>query len=77
MDVKTREKKENNNAPGFFDYDNAWYVKRFEIPESDRGRRMREGRISVAVKLGTNPDGMKLYAKSENLTSAVTNVKML
>jgi hypothetical protein len=37
-------------------------------------RRMREGRISVAVKLGTNPDGMKVYAKSENLITAVANV---
>lgn len=33
-------KEENNNAMGFFDYDNAWYVKRFELPESDRGRRI-------------------------------------
>ena len=56
---------------------NAWYVKRFEIPESDRGRRMREGIISVSVKLGTDLIGMKLYAKAENLASAVTNVKML
>ena len=40
-------------------------------------RRMREGRISVAVKLGTVPDGMKLYAKSENLVSAVAGVKTL
>ncbi len=37
-------------------------------------RRMREGRISVAVKLGTNPIGMKVYAKSENLISAVATV---
>lgn len=33
-------KEDNNNALGFFDYDNAWYVKRFELPESDRGRRI-------------------------------------
>ena len=33
-------KEENNNALGFFDYDNAWYVKRFELPESDKGRRI-------------------------------------
>ncbi len=33
-------REENNNALGFFDYGNAWYVKRFELPESDRGRRI-------------------------------------
>ena len=33
-------KEDNNNALGFFDYDNAWYVKRFELPDTDRGRRI-------------------------------------
>ena len=33
-------KEDNNNALGFFDYENAWYVKRFELPDSDMGRRI-------------------------------------
>jgi beta-galactosidase len=37
-------------------------------------RRMREGRITVAVKLGGNPNGMKIYAKAEGLGSAVATV---
>ena len=39
-------------------------------------RRMREGRIGVAVKLGTNPDGMKLYAMADGLFGAVIDVKV-
>ena len=42
-------KEENNNALGFFDYENAWYVKRFELPESDRGRRISLYFEGVAV----------------------------
>ena len=37
-------------------------------------RRMREGRISVALKLGNDKNQMKLYAKAEGLISAVINV---
>ncbi len=33
-------------------------------------RKMRAGRIGVAVKLGTNPDGMKLYAMADGLKTA-------
>lgn len=33
-------KKENNNALGFFDYDNAWYRKEFVIPEEYAGKRI-------------------------------------
>ena len=38
-------------------------------------RRMREGRITVAVALGKDKSGMKVFAKAENLVSAVTAVK--
>ena len=40
-------------------------------------RRMREGRITVAVKLGENPNGMKLYAKSEGLISTVAEIRTI
>lgn len=33
-------KKENNNALGFFDYENAWYRKEFVIPEEFEGKRI-------------------------------------
>ena len=39
-------------------------------------RKMRAGRISVAVKLGTNPEGMKLFAKATGLVSTVIDVKV-
>lgn len=41
----------------------------------DTYRRMRAGRISVAVKLGSEPCGMKLYARSNGLISAMLDIK--
>ena len=39
-------------------------------------RRMRAGRIGVAVKLGTDPEGMKLYAQANDLVGAVAEMKV-
>ena len=38
-------------------------------------RRMRAGRISVAVKLGTNPDGLRLIARAADLHTAYLTLK--
>jgi beta-galactosidase len=38
-------------------------------------RRMRAGKISVAVKLGTKAEGLKVFATSEGLLSASLNIK--
>ena len=29
-----------NNGLGFFKYDNAWYIKKFNLPEEDEGKRL-------------------------------------
>ena len=41
----------------------------------DKSRRMRAGRIGVAVKLGNDSCGMKLYAQANDLVGAVIEVK--
>ncbi len=33
-------KKENNNALGFFDYNNAWYRKKFTLSNEDKNKRI-------------------------------------
>lgn len=38
-------------------------------------RRMRAGRISVAVKIGTNPDGLRVIAQASGLRSAMITLK--
>lgn len=32
--------KDNNNALGFFKYENAWYIKRFSLQKSDENKRI-------------------------------------
>ena len=39
-------------------------------------RRMRAGRIGIAVKLGNESEGMKLYAQANDLVGAVTEIKV-
>lgn len=39
-------------------------------------RKMRAGRIGVAVKLGKNPEGLKLIAQSDSLLSAAIEIKV-
>ena len=39
-------------------------------------RRMRAGRISVAVKLGTNPENLRVFAQATGLKSAVLKLKV-
>ena len=39
-------------------------------------RRMRAGRISVAVKLGTSPEPMRVIATAQNLKSAMIEIKV-
>jgi beta-galactosidase len=38
--IRQEPKRENNNTLGYFDYHNAWYRRHFQVPESDRGRRL-------------------------------------
>jgi beta-galactosidase len=39
-------------------------------------RRMRAGRISVAVKLGTNPENLRVFAQATGLRSATLKLKV-
>lgn len=38
--ISQEPKQENNNALGFFHYQNAWYRKEFFLPEEDRNKRL-------------------------------------
>lgn len=41
--------EKNNNAMGYLEYDNAWYVKRFKLDEGDKGKRLKLYFEGVAV----------------------------
>lgn len=45
-------------------------------PVTDTDRRMRAGRISVAVRVGTVKGDLKVYAEADGLRAAVLNIKM-
>ncbi len=38
--IRQEPKPQNNNTLGYFDYHNAWYRRHFDIPATDRGRRL-------------------------------------
>ena len=38
--IKEVPTEDQNNALGFFKYDNAWYRKKFVLPEEDKGKRL-------------------------------------
>ena len=38
--IKQVPTNEENNTLGFFKYENAWYRKKFNLPEEDKGRRL-------------------------------------
>lgn len=46
-------------------------------PVTDTDRRMRAGRITVAVKAGVTPGELKVYARADNLKEAVLTVELL
>lgn len=46
-------------------------------PVTDTDRKMRAGRITVAVKAGTTPGELKVYAESDNLKGAVLTIELL
>ncbi len=53
-------KKENNNALGFFTYENAWYRKHFNIPAEDEGRRLTLVFDGVATRATVYLNGCEL-----------------
>ena len=38
--IEQEPNPKNNQALGYFDYQNAWYRKKFTLPETDRGKRI-------------------------------------
>lgn len=38
--ISQEPKKENNNALGYFKYENAWYRKKFSLSEEDKNKRL-------------------------------------
>lgn len=41
--------EKNNNALGYLEYDNAWYIKRFKLSENDKGKRLKLYFEGVAI----------------------------
>ncbi len=54
-------KEKNNNALGFFDYDNGWYIKKFRIENKDRGRRLSLYFEGVATKATVYLNGCLMF----------------
>ncbi len=53
--------EDNNNALGFFEYDNAWYIKKFRLDDSDRNRRISLYFEGVATKATVYLNGCLLH----------------
>ena len=52
--IRQEPKKENNDALGYFKYENAWYRKKFSLSEEDKNKILRENALMLFPQLREN-----------------------
>lgn len=61
-------KETNNNALGFFDYDNGWYIKRFTLNNADKNKRLTLYFEGVATECTVYLNGCILHRSFSGYT---------